>query len=73
MFGTFFVYVGTKQKEGNPAQRAGLVGGDLYAMVVTEGAEGTFESLNQPLSGRFQLRKLQNGDGRFVSLVRLFV
>ena len=58
-FGTFFVYVGQKQKTGHAAARAGLVGGDLYALHIENGAdEGVYESLKQPFSGRFELRKL---------------
>jgi secreted PhoX family phosphatase len=60
-FGTFFVYVGQKQSTGNAAARAGLVGGDLYALHVENGADDdVFESLQQPFSGRFEMKQLND-------------
>jgi hypothetical protein len=35
--GEVYVYVGRKQRDGNPVERAGLVGGKLYGIAVTNG------------------------------------
>jgi hypothetical protein len=58
--GQVYVYVGTKRKTGNPVERAGLVGGKLYGIKVTNGGANysggpvTREN-NGPIAGTFVL------------------
>lgn len=58
--GQVYVYVGTKRKTGNPVERAGLVGGKLYGVKVTNGGANygggavTHEN-NGPIAGTFVL------------------
>jgi hypothetical protein len=58
--GQVYVYVGTKRTTGNPAERAGLHGGRLYGIRVTDGGTnysgGAVARENKgAISGRFEL------------------
>jgi hypothetical protein len=58
--GQVYVYVGTKQYLGNPVERAGLTGGNLYGIKVTD-ATGAYPAgvvpleNNGPINGNFEL------------------
>lgn len=58
--GQVYVYLGNKQKTGNPVERAGLVGGKLFGIKVTNGGTSysggavTREN-NGPINGAFSL------------------
>ena len=63
--GEVYVYVGNKRRTGNPAERAGLVGGNLYGIRVSNG--GTKYSggpvareNNGPINGSFTLVNLSD-------------
>jgi hypothetical protein len=58
--GQLYLYVGNKQSSGNPIQRAGLQGGKLYAVKVTDGGSnyggGAVRTENAgAINGRFAL------------------
>lgn len=63
--GQVYVYVGTKQTSGNPVERAGLHGGKLYGIRVTDGganyAGGAVMRENKgAINGRFELVDLSD-------------
>ena len=59
--GQVYVYVGAKQSSGNPVERAGLVGGRLYGIKVTNGGPNyaggavTLENAGAVMNGAFTL------------------
>ena len=63
--GQLYVYVGDKRTTGNPAERAGLVGGALYGIRVTNGGSNylngpvTREN-NGPITGTFVLQNVSD-------------
>jgi hypothetical protein len=58
--GEVYFYVGRKQRTGNPVERAGLVGGKLYGITVTNGGANygsgaVARENNGPINGSFSL------------------
>jgi hypothetical protein len=58
--GQVYVYVGDKRATGNPAEQAGLVGGALYGVKVTDGGANylnapVMRENNGPINGSFML------------------
>jgi hypothetical protein len=70
--GEIYVYVGNKQRTGNPVERAGLVGGSLFGIKVTNGGSNYSNGLvtlenGGAINGTFVLQQITNpayvGDG----------
>jgi hypothetical protein len=63
--GQVYLYVGDKRRTGNPIERAGLIGGSLYGVRVTNGgatyANGSVTRENNgPISGTFVLENVSD-------------